>query len=115
MFRRILCILIAVSLLPVGAAVCVGGLLPDDCECGSQESCGRECECAGESPAFATAEQHPGGRPDWTAVDPAVVPLANFVTADGVRTGESHEPCPAPPRPPLASRPFPDSDLPLLI
>lgn len=115
MLRRVLCILIAVSLLPVGAAVCVGGLLAEDCECGTLASCGQDCDCAGEPGSLAAAEQHPAGRTDWSSV---ALPLASLAIFE-IPRGDAFNvfvalQAPAP-RPPTADRPFPDSDLPLLI
>jgi len=114
MLRQDILILAGFWALLLSPALCEGGLLAHPCDCDEHDVCHHEDGCATDpcvdavrpdddgTPLLAPAAGGPAASLAAVQVDPAAPEVLE----------SRHRP---PPEPPSFGRPYPDSDLPLLI
>lgn len=110
--KRKLTNLIAVAVLFVTPALCLGGMLQHDCDCGVPNGCSHEAECAADPCGDGAAVRENGHGGSGLGVSSALLavewPAEATPLAERLPSGTSKPPA----RPNL---PFASSDVPLLI
>lgn len=115
MARQDILLLATVWALLLSPALCEGGLLAHPCHCDEHEACPHEADCATD-PCVDVVRPDDDATPQFAPVVESQQPAAATVApADPSKPCYPQRwSCPPSDEPP-AGRPYPDSDLPLLI